>query len=91
MVPPESLAEGIAFPQRLVAYLPGLDTAQYARLRGLRARMWTAYVREFTEINTWIVGVEEGYDFYACDSLQLPLEVAIPFIDDTLWDLKQAI
>ncbi len=91
LVPPDPLAERIEVPQRLVACVPGLDTAEYARLRGLRARMWTAYVREFTELDTWIVGVEEGYDFYACDGRQLPLEVAIPFIADTLRDLKQAI
>jgi hypothetical protein len=89
LVPPDPLAEGIQVPERLVACVPGLDTAEYVRLRGLRARMWTAYVHEFTEINTWIVGIEEGYDFYACDGRQLPLEVAIPFIADTLRDLKQ--
>lgn len=91
VVPPDPLADGDEVPPRQIACVPGRETEEYARLRGLRALMWKAYVREFAEIATWIVGVEERYDFYSCDGRQLPLEVVIPFIADTLRDLKQVI
>lgn len=91
LVPPDPYAERLEVPERRIACVPGLDTAEYVRLRGLRSRMWTSYVREFQEINSWIVGFEPGFDFYACDGRQLSPDAVIRFAADALEDLKRSI
>jgi hypothetical protein len=91
LVPPDPDAESLEVPERRIACVPGLDTEEYVRLRGLRARMWATYVREFSEVDTWIIGFEPDFPFYACDGRQLSLDQVVRFAADALGDLKGSI
>ncbi len=89
---------GVDTPEALVQCIPSLKSPEYRRLIGIRNRVWAAIVREFPEINNWLVGVEEGLDrkgvhspLVDCQGRYLTDTDLIEFIVDTLEELYPTI
>ena len=89
---------GVDVPESLSQCIPSLKIPEYRRLIGIRNRVWAAIVREFPEINHWIVGPEPIYyrkGLYSplvdCKGRSLRGFDVIEFIVDTLEELHPAI
>ena len=89
---------GVDVPEALSQCIPSLKSPEYRRLIGIRNRVWAAIVREFPEINHWIVGPEPIYytkGLYSalvdCKGRNLRSFDLIEFIVDTLEELHPAI
>ena len=89
---------GIDVPVALAQCIPSLKSSEYRRLIGIRNRVWAAIVREFPEINYWVVGPEpvlytKGLHspLVDCQGRNLKGIYLIEFIVDTLEELHPAI
>ncbi len=85
-------------PVALAQCIPSLKSPEYRRLIGIRNRVWATIIREFPEINHWIVGPEPIYyrkGLYSplvdCKGRNLRGFDVIEFIVDTLEELHPAI
>ena len=89
---------GVDVPVALAQCIPSLKSPEYRRLIGIRNRVWATIVREFPEINHWIVGpepIQYTKGLYSplvnCQGRNLRGLDLIEFIVDTLEELHPAI
>ena len=82
---------GSLVPEARLPCIPSIGSSEYQRLMGIRDQVYGEIVREFSQINHWLVGPETSLRFVDCEGNDLGIGDMVTFFVDTLEGLYPII